>query len=69
MRHCPHLPFLIVMVHGVVALVLHVFWGTMGYCLHPPFLSVMVHDVVTLVLHVFWGTMGYDGVVSAPTRS
>ena len=52
-------PVLSVVVDGVVKLVLHVFWGTMGYCLHPPFFNVMVHGVVTLVLHVIWGTMGY----------
>ena len=47
--------------------VLHVFWGTMGYCLHPTVLSVVVDGVITLVLHVVWGTV--NGVVSAPTRS
>ena len=56
-----------VMVHGVVTLVLHVFWGRMGYFLHPPVLSVVVDGVVKLVLRVFGGTM--NEVLSAPTLS
>ena len=59
-------PVLSVVVDGVVKLVLHVFWGTMGYCLHPPVLSVVVDGVITLVLHVVWGYGEWGNVCTHP---